>query len=227
MPLSVRQIWHRLRARASRRAAAPSLGAREAYARLAEAYPPEAHNPFMQLEQSTMLDLLPDVAGRRALDVACGTGRYLKIMRARGAGVVGIDFSPEMLGRARALGAVARGDLRALPVASGSVDVVTCGLAVGHVADLARAIGEMARALAPGGTLLYSDFHPAARLAGRGRTFSIEGREFEVEHHLHLPEAHRAACAAAGLEIEEMRDGLSSTVPPFPAVLAIRARRRR
>jgi malonyl-CoA O-methyltransferase len=181
----------------------------------------------MRLEQSTMLDLLPDVAGRRALDVACGTGRYLKILRARGAQVVGIDFSPEMLGPARALGAVARGDLRALPVAGGSVDVVTCGLAVGHVAELGLAIGEMARALAPGGTLLYSDFHPAARLDGRGRTFSHEGRVFEVEHHLHLPEAHRAACAAAGLEIEEMRDGLSGTVPPFPAVLAIRARRRR
>jgi malonyl-CoA O-methyltransferase len=132
-----------------------------------------------------------------------------------------------MLLRARGLGAVARGDLRALPVAAGSVEIVTCGLAVGHVTELGQAIGEMARALAPGGTLVYSDFHPAARQEGRGRTFSHRGELFEVEHHLHLPEAHRAACAAAGLEIDEMRDGLSGTEPPFPAVLAIRARRRR
>jgi malonyl-CoA O-methyltransferase len=204
------------------------LGVREAYARLADGYRPEAHNPFMQLEQATMLALLPDVAGKTALDLACGTGRYLQILRAHGAArIMGIDLSPEMLRQARGLAPLARADLRALPVADARFDVVTSGLAIGHVADLAAAVAEMARVLRPGGALLYSDFHPSARLAGHARSFTVGGRAFTVEHHLHLPEAHRAACGAVGLEIEEMRDGLSATRPPFAAVLAIRARRRR
>jgi malonyl-CoA O-methyltransferase len=204
----------------------PKLGVREAYARLADVYPPEAHNPFMELEQATMLALLPDVAGRTVLDVACGTGRYLKILRARGAArVVGIDLSIEMLRRARAQGAVARGDLVALPVVGARFDVVTCGLAIGHVARLGDAIAEMARVLVPGGVLLYSDFHPSAYQEGRARTFTVAGREFAVEHHLHLPEAHRAACESAGLVLEVMRDGLSATEPPVRSVLVVRARR--
>jgi SAM-dependent methyltransferase len=135
-----------------------------------------------------------------------------------------------MLRQARGLApsvSLARGDLRSLPVAAARFDVVVSGLCVGHLAELSFAIAEMGRVLAPGGALLYSDFHPRARLDGHARTFTVGGRSFEVEHHLHLPEAHRAACGAAGLEIEEMRDVLSATEPPFPAVLAIRARRRR
>jgi malonyl-CoA O-methyltransferase len=182
----------------------------------------------MRLEQATVLALLPDVAGKSALDLACGTGRYLELLRARGAAlVVGVDASSEMLRKARGLGAIARGDLRALPVAEARFDLVVCGLAVGHVAALTEAISEMGRVLRPGGTLVYSDFHPFARLQGHARVFSVEGRTFAVEHHLHLYGAHQAACQAAGLEIDEVREALSATEPPFPAVLAIRARRRR
>jgi malonyl-CoA O-methyltransferase len=211
-----------------RNATPPTLGVRDAYARLADTYQADAHNPFLRLEQATMLELLPDVAGKTALDVACGTGRYLEILRARGAArTVGVDLSPEMLREARGLGALVRGDLRALPIVSARFDVVTAGLAVGYVDALAAVIAEMARVLCPGGVLVYSDFHPFADLAGRQRTFKVNGRVFGVEHHVHLYGAHQAACRAAGLEIEEVRDALSGTSPPFPAVLAIRARRRR
>src|SRR5205814_9359506 len=135
--------------------------------------------------------------GKAALDVACGTGRYLKILRARGAArVVGVDLSIEMLRRTCAPGSVARGDLRALPVAGERFDLVTCGLAIGHVAELHRAVAEMARALVPGGTLVYSDFHPSAFQQGRTRAFHVGDRAFAVEHHPHLREAHRAACYA-------------------------------
>jgi len=221
-----RQAWRRLRP--DRNVRAPTLGVEDAYARLADCYPPEAHNPFMRLEQATVLDLLPEVAGTAALDVACGTGRYFELLRARGAAmVIGVDASAEMLRRGRGLGAIARGDLRALPIASARFDLVVCGLAVGHVAALTGAIAELGRVLRPGGTLVYSDFHPFARLRGHARVFSVDGRAFAVEHHVHLYGAHQAACQAAGLEIDEVREAMSSTEPPFPAVLAIRARRRR
>ncbi|HEY6475928.1 MAG TPA: class I SAM-dependent methyltransferase, partial [Polyangia bacterium] len=147
---------------------------REAYARLADGYLPEAHNPFMQLEEATMLGLLPNVAGKTALDVGCGTGRYLRLLQGRGAALaIGLDLSAEMLGKAQGVAPIARADLRALPVATRRFDVVTSGLAIGHVAELAAAVAEMARVLIPGGVLLYSDFHPSARLAGHTRSFTV------------------------------------------------------
>src|SRR4029077_2710912 len=118
----------------------------------------------------------------------CGTGRYLALVRARGAAAaVGADLSADMLRRARALTpAPARGDLLAVPFRSAAFEIVVCGLAVGHVRDLGRALAEMSRLLVPGGTVVYSDFHPFTRLAGGRRTFRVDGREYAVEHHLHL-----------------------------------------
>src|SRR5580693_1634045 len=116
-----------------RNARPPTLGVREAYARLADSYPAEAHNAFLRLEQTTMLALLPDVGGKTVLDVGCGTGRYLKILRQRGAArIVGVDLSWEMLRKASGRGAIARADLAALPVVSARFDVITAGLTVGY-----------------------------------------------------------------------------------------------
>jgi SAM-dependent methyltransferase len=46
---------------------------------------------------------LGDLAGKSVLDVGCGSGRYAVAAAERGARVVGVDFSPGMLARARDL----------------------------------------------------------------------------------------------------------------------------
>jgi malonyl-CoA O-methyltransferase len=214
----------------SRRRAAPvELDVLAAYAQWAAAYTPDAHNPLMQLEEQAVQDLLPDVAGRRFLDLACGSGRYLKRL-APGAGgrAIGVDFSGPMLARATALGRpLAQADLSALPLAAGAFDLIVCGLAVGHLADLTGSLGEMARVLASGGVLIYSDFHPFGALLGWKRTFrGADGTEYAARHHVHLYAAHQAACQAAGLCIEAVREPRIESEHPYrgyPAVLVIRA----
>ena len=184
----------------------------EAYARWAPAYASDVHNPLMALEQQAMLELLPALPGRRALDLACGSGRYLKRLAAgQAAFACGLDLSGPMLARARAEGRqpLIQGDLLHLPLATGSVDLVVCALAVGHVADLGQAVSEMARVLAPGGVVVYSDFHPFGALAGLKRTFrAADHREYAARHHVHLYSAHQAACAQAGLIIDAVREPL-------------------
>ena len=211
------------------RAPAQALDVAAAYARWAPSYAAEAHNPLMALEEAAMLALLPPVAGRRVLDLACGSGRYLAHLGSQNAArLVGADLSAPMLARAKMVSAnLAQADLRALPLAGASADLIICGLAVGHVADLPRALSEMARVLAPGGALVYSDFHPLLALAGLQRTFTAaDGRTYAVEHHVHLYSAHHAACAAAGLVIDAVREPLLVGEHPWrgkPAVLVLRA----
>ena len=50
-----------------RRAEPAELDVLDAYAHWADAYAPEAHNPFMQLEEQAVQELLPDTAGRSLL----------------------------------------------------------------------------------------------------------------------------------------------------------------
>ena len=214
----------------SRRRAEPrELDVLDAYAQWADAYAPEAHNPLMQLEERAVHELLPDMAGRRLLDLACGSGRYLKRLGPSVAGrVVGLDFSRPMLARAAGLGRpLVQADLLRMPLAAGAFDLIVCGLAVGHVADLTGSLGEMARVLAGGGVLVYSDFHPFGALLGWKRTFrAADGAEYAARHHVHLYHAHQAACQAAGLSIDAVREPRIETDHPYrgyPAVLVIRA----
>src|SRR5216683_3247126 len=87
-----------------RRAKPLELDVLDAYARWAGGYAPEAHNPLMQMEEQAVLELMPQTAGRW-LDLACGSGRYLKQRASRDDDrAVGLDISRPMLARAASLG---------------------------------------------------------------------------------------------------------------------------
>jgi malonyl-CoA O-methyltransferase len=183
----------------------------EAYERWAPAYPPEPHNPLMQAEQRALLSLLPALHGRRVLDLACGTGRYTRLVDGLGAReVVAADFSPGMLSRVRGALRV-RAGLGALPFRDGVFDCVVSGLAIGHAGDLDRCVAEIARVLVAGGALVYSDFHEEAWRAGLTRSFrDAQGAAVTLPRDGYPPARHRAALRAAGfrMQMRELRAGI-------------------
>ena len=202
------------------------LESQAAYELWAATYPPYPHNPLMALEQQAVLSMLPDVNGATAIDAGCGTGRYLRLLRERGATAFGVDLSPSMLTHARAGGAiVARGNICALPIDSTSVDVVVCGLALGDVPHLEIALAEMSRVLRPAGCIVYSVVHPIGERAGWSRTFTASGRQHAVATYWHSLDEHRRACADAGLLVTGWQEPVLAAVPEYPAVLVVRASR--
>ena len=160
----------------------------------------------MEVEQAAMLQLLPSMTGLTALDAGCGSGRYLQLLKDRGAHAVGVDQSDEMLRRAWRLGATLRGDLAALPIRSQCIDVVVSGLALNDIGDLPAVMREFARVLKPGGSVVYSVVHPRGRDEGWERTFETAQGKFAVDGHWHTREQHEKACNDAGLTIEEVRE---------------------
>jgi demethylmenaquinone methyltransferase/2-methoxy-6-polyprenyl-1,4-benzoquinol methylase len=95
--------------------------------------------------------------GDRVLDACCGTGDLAIAAQRRGAAeVVGLDFSEEMLERARRKAPElewVRGDALALPFGDASFDAATVGFGVRNVDDLEVGIRELRRVLRPGGRL--------------------------------------------------------------------------
>jgi SAM-dependent methyltransferase len=102
--------------------------------------------------------------GRRALDLGCGTGFVSARLRGVGWDVVGADFSAPMLSEARQLlggdTALIRARAEALPLAAGSVALVTCGTAF-HWFAPRPALDEITRALVPGGWVALFWRYPA------------------------------------------------------------------
>ena len=183
------------------------LPARDAYELWAESYPPVAHNPLMRVEQDVVEPLLSRIRATRALDVGTGSGRYLPLLRATGASaVVGVDFSLAMLRRGAAAGRVC-GDACRLPLQRASFDLINASLMVGDVADLGAWTREMARALSPGGQLVYSDFHPSWLKRGWRRTFrSADGELHDIAFNPHTIDQHLAALDQAGFGVRTIRE---------------------
>jgi SAM-dependent methyltransferase len=69
------------------------------YDRIGSQYQESKRLPFRNfVEAHSMSNLLPDLAGRSVVDLACGDGIYSrKLMQAGARSVVGVDISPEMI----------------------------------------------------------------------------------------------------------------------------------
>ena len=94
--------------------------------------------------------------GDRVLDACSGTGDLAVEAERRGARVVGLDFSPRMLERARRKSGTiewVQGDALALPFGAGEFDAATVGFGVRNLADLEGGLRELGRVLRPGGKI--------------------------------------------------------------------------
>jgi len=102
--------------------------------------------------------------GKRVLEVACGSGQGLGLIRRAAARVVAGDVSGALLRRAQVQYAArvpcVRLRAEALPFAGDAFDVVLLFEASYYVTDLDRAFDEIARVLAPGGTALLVNANP-------------------------------------------------------------------
>jgi demethylmenaquinone methyltransferase/2-methoxy-6-polyprenyl-1,4-benzoquinol methylase len=96
-------------------------------------------------------------AGARVLDLACGTGDLCRDLAARGHLPVGLDFSAGMLAAAQVTNPLVRGDGAALPMATATIDGVTCGFALRNFVELDTVFGECARVLRAGGRFAALD----------------------------------------------------------------------
>jgi ubiquinone/menaquinone biosynthesis C-methylase UbiE len=117
-------------------------------------------------EWPTLRAMLPDLRGRRIVDLGCGFGWFCRWAREAGAAsVLGLDVSEKMLARARAETAdpaiaYRRADLEQLALPEAAFDLAYSALALHYIENLAAMLATVHRALAPGGMLVFSAEHP-------------------------------------------------------------------
>jgi SAM-dependent methyltransferase len=106
--------------------------------------------------------------GETVLDIGCGAGMDLLLSArrvGRGGHAIGVDMTDRMVERARKAAETAgfrqvefrKGDATALPVADGSIDVVSSNGVLNLVPEKERAFAEIVRVLKPGGRLHLAD----------------------------------------------------------------------
>lgn len=174
-----------------------------------------------------------ELAGRprRALDVGCGEGRFVRVLAELGAWVVGLDPTHALLEHGATMaphGPFVRAKGEALPFASESFDLVVTYLSLIDILDFRTAIAEMARVLEIGGTLLVANLAPHAT-TGEGWVKDSVGKRvyFPIDRYMeefgqwvewrgvrvvnyHRPlSAYMAAFLGAGLHLRAFNEPLA------------------
>ncbi len=188
--------------------------------------------------------ILPDLAGKRVLDLGCGFGWHCRYAREIGArSVVGVDLSEKMLERARAETSdpaieYRRTAIEDIDFPEGSFDVVVSSLAFHYVARFDRVCGKVHGVLTGGGAFVFSVEHPIFTAMpgqdwyrdadGRPMHWPVDDYQMEGERKAHwlgadVVKYHRTLATTVGTLIDGgfRITGLAEPQPP-PEMLADR-----
>lgn len=139
-------------------------------------------------EIPALLSMMPDLKGKRVLDLGCGYGEHCKLFVDRGAKrVLGIDISQKMLEIAKAENSDPKIEYRNLPMEnvssiSEAFDVAVSSLALHYVEDFAGVVKSVYHLLDQGGIFLFSQEHPLVTCHSRGSRWTKD----ENGNKLHL-----------------------------------------
>ena len=118
------------------------------------------------MEEPAIRSLMPDLTGKRVLDLGCGFGHVARYARQMGAAkVLGVDISDRMIEAARqatedqavTYSVIAMQDIKPMPR---QFDVVISSMALHYIDDYAAVVKTIAESLTLGGSFLFSIEHP-------------------------------------------------------------------
>jgi ubiquinone/menaquinone biosynthesis C-methylase UbiE len=177
-----------------------------------------------------------NLAGRKVIEVGCGTGRNTVWLAERAAEILGMDFSDAMLARSKArinnprVGFIQHDVRAAWPLADASAEVVIAMLILEHVEHLETVFREVGRVLGGGGQFFLCELHPMRQLAGGQAQFSNArtGEQQSVAAFLHDVSDYVNAGLNSEFELQHMGEWRDADAPPVsdPRVLSLLFRRR-
>jgi ubiquinone/menaquinone biosynthesis C-methylase UbiE len=189
------------------------------------------------IRQAFKLGSKGDLADKKVLDIACGTGEVSRMLCGLGADVTGLDFSEVMHGKAKEK----LGDSKWTPLAADaenlagvpdeSFDFAVARHLVWTLTDPDAAFSEWARVLKPGGRLLIvdGDWAAAPTLIVRARrwladffgaTQSQSRSRLEIDQDQFI---RKQLYFKTGLDVEQLRIGLDAANLTYEKTMSVHA----
>ena len=137
-------------------------------------------NKTRDLEASALRTILSSIPFNNCLEIGCGTGKNTSWLNTRSEQIVAVDFSIEMLAKARekicsdTVEFVQADITNKWTFGKNSFDLIVFSLVLEHIENLDTIFEEAANALKKGGYIYIGELHPFKQYAGSKARFESE-----------------------------------------------------
>tara|TARA_R110002074_G_scaffold57077_8_gene140518 strand:+ start:14787 stop:15440 length:654 start_codon:yes stop_codon:yes gene_type:complete len=169
-------------------------------------------NKTRDLDSKSTFETLNKFDFSIVIELGCGTGKNTNYLLKKADKIIGIDFSQEMLNKAKAKIQDERVEFRKADltaewnIENDYADLITCSLVLEHIEDLDFVFNQAHKKLKNGGIFFISELHPFKQYSGSKAKFETENGTQELETYVHHVSEYLDVAQENGFELEELKE---------------------
>ncbi len=198
------------------------MSVKDSYNAWAESYD-SSDNKTRDLEKIAAVQTLKNYDYDVVVELGCGTGKNTDWLSKKADKLIGIDFSEEMLARAKEK--IKSGNVLFIQsdltqewkIEDDLADLITCSLVLEHIADLDFIFKQAFKKLKPGGRFYVCELHPFKQYNGTKARYETDSGTVELEVYIHHVSDFTDSALKNGFNILELKEwfdnGEKMTIP--------------
>ena len=169
-------------------------------------------NRTRDLDKTSTIETLNKYDFESVLELGCGTGKNTKWLLGKAKQIIGLDFSQEMLNKAKEKISderviFKRADLtESWKIDNDFADLITCSLTLEHIKNLSHIFNQASLKLKNNGLLFISELHPFKQYSGSKAKYETENGTKELEVYIHHVSEYIDDAKKNGFEFVEMKE---------------------
>lgn len=169
-------------------------------------------NLTRDLDKKCTIETLKNLDFKNVLELGCGTGKNTEWLLNKAERIIGLDFSQEMLHKAKAKifdkrVIFKKADLtKYWEIENNFVDLITASLTLEHIKNLGHIFSQANLKLKKNGLFFISELHPFKQYSGSKASYETENGIKELEVHIHDISEYIDTAKNNGFQLIELKE---------------------